>query len=100
MPPHKKKPSRQAHRLEESTTAAGEHEGTAEEKATAKDVLTIRLPADLHRQIRLVAADEGRSINQIITSALRDWWDRRPDRRVWEEFMQRKPAGGSETNTR
>jgi predicted HicB family RNase H-like nuclease len=32
--------------------------------------LSVRLPASLHRVAREVAAEEGVSINQLITSAL------------------------------
>ncbi len=45
----------------------------------------LRLPPDLHRQLRIHALDTGKSLNDILLEVIAEWWaDRRsrPGRRA------------------
>ena len=61
---------------------------TAEEKPTEFQSFTVRIPVDLHRALRVVAADENTSINEKLTQILQEWWQEKPDRRRFEEFLR------------
>jgi predicted GNAT superfamily acetyltransferase len=43
--------------------------------------LLIRVPKELHAQLRHVAIDEGRSLNDILTEVISAWYERRSPRR-------------------
>ena len=38
----------------------------------------LRLPADLHRQVKIAAAESGVSMNQIVYLSLKYWVDEHP----------------------
>lgn len=42
--------------------------------------LLIRLPKTLHAQLRRLATDEGRSLNDILTEVISRWYERREAR--------------------
>jgi len=44
--------------------------------------LIIRVPVDLHRRIRLQAADQGRSISKVVTDLLDKTVPKAPPRRA------------------
>ena len=40
----------------------------------AHQAFTLRMPAELHRDLRHFALDEGRSLNEILLDAVESWW--------------------------
>jgi predicted HicB family RNase H-like nuclease len=53
---------------------------------------TVRLPAELHHALRVVAADENKSLNELLTQVLQDWWQSKPDRKRFEEFLRARTS--------
>ena len=52
----------------------------------------LRLDADLHRELRLYAAQTGASMNAMIITAVKRWWQknkRRPDVKRFSAKMGR-----------
>jgi hypothetical protein len=45
--------------------------------APAMQALNARVPADLHRRLRVAAAEDGRTVVSILIEALGDWLRRR-----------------------
>ena len=64
--------ARDPHRSESVTVTTNEEQPAP---ATGQVVTTLRLPADLHRRLQLLAADEARSANAIIEELLRKHLD-------------------------
>jgi predicted HicB family RNase H-like nuclease len=62
----------------------------AQEDPVELQSFTARIPVDLHHALRLVAADEDKSLNELLTDILRDWWQKKPDRRRYEDFLRAK----------
>jgi predicted HicB family RNase H-like nuclease len=62
----------------------------AAEDAVTYQSFTVRIPADLHRALRVVAADENQSLNELLTEVLKSWWQQKPDRRRYEEFLKKR----------
>jgi hypothetical protein len=57
--------------------------------ADTEDVaLTVRIPPDVHRALRLAAAEQDRSLNLQIVEVLREWWEKKPDRSRYETFLK------------
>jgi predicted HicB family RNase H-like nuclease len=40
----------------------------------------VRLPPELHRQIKLYSVSKGLSLNDLLIDIIRDWWSRQPER--------------------
>jgi predicted HicB family RNase H-like nuclease len=40
----------------------------------------VRLPTELHRQIKLYAVSKGLSLNDVLVDIIRDWWAEQPER--------------------
>jgi len=40
----------------------------------------VRLPTELHRQIKLYAVSKGLSLNDLLVRVIADWWTRQPER--------------------
>lgn len=41
----------------------------------------LRMPVDLHKELRHYALDEGRSMNDVLVEVIKVWWDeQRPGR--------------------
>lgn len=40
----------------------------------------LRLPKELHRQLRLYAVHQGKSLNDVLVEALTHWWSDHPER--------------------
>ncbi|HKY38382.1 MAG TPA: toxin-antitoxin system HicB family antitoxin [Polyangiaceae bacterium] len=51
---------------------------------------SIRLPKDLHRQLRLYAVHQGQSLNDLIIGVLQGWWDDHPERRAFVRLASRR----------
>jgi hypothetical protein len=45
--------------------------------AVATQALNAKVPANLHRRLRVAAASDGRTVVSILVEALTDWLDRR-----------------------
>ena len=41
--------------------------------------LTARMPAELHRRVRLAAVADGRSLQEVVKTALVEWLARREE---------------------
>lgn len=45
-------------------------------------VFTLRLPADLHRELRALAGARATSLNDLVLGVLAAWWGEHPDRQL------------------
>lgn len=41
----------------------------------------LRMPVDLHRELRHLALDEGCSLNDLLVQVIQEWWQARGRRR-------------------
>jgi hypothetical protein len=61
---------------------------------------TLRLPVDLHRQLRHFAVDKGVSMNDILVQVIEGWWKDRPERASYTKLKStaepRRPRKPSE----
>jgi hypothetical protein len=53
---------------------------------------SLRLPADLHQQLRHYSIDQRVPLNDMIVRAVEDWWSRVPDRKTYVRLVE-KPKG-------
>ena len=51
-------------------------------------VFTLRLPADLHRQLRHYALDQEVSLNELVARVLDEWWQTQPERAVYAKLTK------------
>jgi hypothetical protein len=40
----------------------------------------VRLPTELHRQIKLYSVSKGLSLNDLLVKVIGDWWVQQPER--------------------
>jgi hypothetical protein len=55
----------------------------------------LRLPPELHRKLKMMAAYRDASLNQLMVDALGEWWTTQPDRGPFEKL-----AGGVDVRKR
>lgn len=44
-------------------------------------LFSLRLPVDLHRELRHHAVDDGRPLNEILVEVIAQWWESEKTRR-------------------
>jgi hypothetical protein len=62
---------------------------------------SIRLPADLHQQLKHYVVDHpGRSLNDLIVEAVSDWWADVPERGKYARLVEdaARKRGATETS--
>lgn len=50
--------------------------------------ITLRLPVELHRAMRHYTIEARKSMNELITEVLQDWWSSQPGRVAYERLAQ------------
>lgn len=53
-------------------------------------VFTLRLPTELHRELRLLATVQGESLNDLLVRMIREWWKKHPERKSIQGFAGRQ----------
>jgi hypothetical protein len=68
-------------------------------KLTDHRPFTLRLPTDLHRQLRHLTVDQGVSLNDLLVQIIVEWWAKQPQRATYanlkstaEPRRTRKPS--------
>lgn len=58
-------------------------------KPGQQQAFSLRLPVELHQQLRHYAFDQGASLNDVIVRAVQEWWRRVPDRQTYVQLVDR-----------
>jgi hypothetical protein len=56
---------------------------------------TLRMPTDLHRQLRHVALDRGVSMNDLLVEVIQGWWAEQPERPTYAKPKPTKDTRAS-----
>jgi predicted HicB family RNase H-like nuclease len=65
-------------------------EATEAEKGEV--VFALRLPADLHRELKLYSVSAGTSLNKLIVERMVAWWQKNPSREQFAKLAKGKPV--------
>lgn len=55
--------------------------------------LTIRLPAEVHQEVKVHCAGQGKEMGDLITKVFLDWWEQQTEaRKAAQEFIAKSKA--------
>lgn len=58
-------------------------------KPDRQKAFSLRLPAELHQQLRHYSIDQHVPLNDVIVRAVEEWWSRVPDRQTYVRLVDR-----------
>ena len=58
-------------------------------KLDGHQLFSLRLPQELHRELRLYAASQDKSLNDLLIQVLKEWWSGVPERRTIRNLTKR-----------